>query len=148
MPADPRTIAEEALRLAEGATPGNFLGPLLLDQATLARAYLALLPPAGAWSHDEGDVVLTHPDGSTERFYAGERAPFIVAACSRHEALLRDLPVVIEAAEERAEEWEDQIDEDNYDPADGTIDEDSAIAQQNSKAIRAAIERLRALGGG
>ena len=80
---DPRKIAED-IEAGGGAT--------VEQRRTLARAYLALLPPEGAWSHDEGDVVLTHPDGSTEIFYAGERAPFIVAACSRHEALLADLP--------------------------------------------------------
>lgn len=91
--------------------------------ATLARAYLALLPPAGAWSHDEGDVVLTHPDGSTERFYAGERAPFIVAACSRYEALVSDLPHAVETC-------------------------GCPVLRAWPAAHTEAVERLRALGGG
>ena len=112
---DPRKIAED-IEAGGGAT--------VEQRRTLARAYLALLPPAGAWSHDEGDVVLTHPDGSTERFYAGERAPFIVAACSRYEALVSDLPHAVERCACR-------------------MASDSA-AWRMEPAHRAAIERLRA----
>ena len=98
------------------------------NRCTLARAYLALLPPSGAWLHDEGDVVLTLPDGSTERFYAGNRAPYVVAACSRYEALVSDLPHAVERCACR-------------------MASDSA-AWRMEPAHRAAIERLRALGGG
>lgn len=135
MPADPRTIAEG---IAEGIVEEDCVCP----RCTLARAYLALLPPAGAWSHDEGDVVLTHPDGSTERFYAGERAPFIVAACSRYEALVSDLPVVIEAAERDAQLAEDEAFYERDDPG-GDVEESDFLCER-AKEVRAAIERLRA----
>lgn len=49
------------------------------------------------------------------------------------------MQMLVEVAEERAEELEEQVNEDNYDPETGTIDEDSAIAQQSAAALRAAI---------
>ena len=116
------------------------------NRCTLARAYLALLPPSGAWLHDEGDVVLTLPDGSTERFYAGNRAPYVVAACSRYEALVSDLPVVIEAAERDAQLAEDEAFYERDEP--GGDEKEAALLSERAKEVRAAIARLRALGGG
>lgn len=82
MPADPRAIATEALYLTayEGAT--------------------------GTWEHDDGDVRITHPDGSQTIFYPADLAPLIahagthyatlahalLAALGEREAMLADLP--------------------------------------------------------
>ena len=74
--------------------------------------------------------MLTHPDGSTERFYAGERAPFIVAACSRYEALVSDLPHAVG-------ECDCQL----------TLALPSMVRTE-PEAHTAAIARLRVLGGG
>ena len=89
-PADPRAIATEALYLTayEGAT--------------------------GTWEHDDGDVRITHPDGSQTIFYPADLAPLIahagthyatlaralLAALDEREALLADLAAVVRLAKE------------------------------------------------
>ena len=61
-------------------------------------------------------------------------------------ALVSDLPVVIEAAERDAQLAEDEAFYERDEP--GGDEKEAALLSERAKAIRAACERLRALGGG
>ena len=124
-PADPRAIATEALYLTayEGATV--------------------------TWEHDDGDVRITHPDGSQTIFYPADLAPLIahagthyatlahalLAALGEREAMLADLPHALDACDcpspgAWARECREPYPKEHYDAID--------------RVRNAAIDRLRA----